>query len=525
MTKVAGMHFFKQLIIVNVLVLTGLPACNRTPDKKQAVTDQRRPAVHLFSEDHLMGVPTGFVYADGEYHLFYRQAGGTAWMQAVSKNLVSWTPLPPAVMPDSLNDIIPGSIVYDSMNRSGLGSPDKAPFIAYYLKPSGDVTNPAEQGTTTVSIAYSTDKGHSWLKYKGRPVIAKGRFSSGPKIFWYDASSQWIMCLPVDESISFYSSPDGIHWKYRSNFAGSEQTGNTAVWQFPDLFPLSVKEADQKKWVLLIDETKTDSGNAPVTKYIVGDFDGQSFRVTQPDAKKFNFLLDYGEDFYAGITCRNAPGGRTILMGLMDCGKYKKPDSAGGCRSSMSFPRELKLVKDGFLYLLTASPVMEISNLYGRKDSLNAFIVPTSSRIVFNQLPFKNVPAEIRLDFDISRQDWIGFPLSYGIKFQNSLGQSYTIKYENDFKGFTISRNISGAQQEGSSSDYQYDVTYRAKGPVFEWRILLDHSSIEFFADSSKIAVTNLMHFSEPVQSIELFSERSPVHVLKCSITELHPIR
>ena len=155
---------------------------------------------------------------------------------------------------------------------------------------------------------------------------------------------------------------------------------------------------------------------------------------------------------------------------------------------------------------------------------MNEFDVPPTSRIAFNRLRFKNTPVEIKLVFDISKQDQVGFPLSYGIKFQNSPGEYYTIKYENDFKGFTISRNGSTAKKWLKSFNLDYDLTYRAKGPVFEWRIILDKSSIDLFADSSKIVVTNLMHPSEPFQSIELFSERSPVHVLKCSVTELKPI-
>jgi fructan beta-fructosidase len=516
------MHVFKQRLPVIVLVLAGLSACNVTPGKNRAAD---RPAIHLHGGDKQMGIPAGFVYAGGTYHFFYRQSGSRAWAHAVSRDLLNWNRLPPAALPDSAEDIIPGSIVYDSLNRSGLGGRSAAPFIAYYLKPQKGTRDSAQDGTTEVSLAYSVDSGRTWLQYKGNPVIAKGALSSGPRVFWHDATRQWIMCLAADESISFYSSPDGLHWKYRSNFAGSEQTGNPAIWQFPDLFPLQAPDASPQKWVLLVNETVPGGSDAPVTKYIIGDFDGERFRVTQPQAKKFQFLLDYGEDFSAGIICGNAPGGQRILTGLMDCGKYAKPDSPVACRSAAAFPRELKLVKDGFLYLLTAAPVSEIKNLYGRKDSLQAFTVPTSSRIVFNRPAFNNMPSEIRLDFDISRQDWIGFPLSYGIKFQNSRGEYYTIKYENDFKGFAISRKMSGGKQETGPFDYSYDVTYRAKGPVFSWRIILDHTSVEFFADSSRMAVTNLMHFSEPVQSIELFSERSPVQVLQCSITELRPVR
>jgi fructan beta-fructosidase len=514
------MDLFKQLVPVWVLVLAALFGCNRRADKQQAAD---RPAVHLYGADGQMGIPAGFVFAGGAYHFFYRQPGSNALGHAVSRDLVNWKRLRPAVLPDSAEESLPGSIVYDSLNRSGLGRAGTAPLLVYYLKSEARNRDSVQDEAMAVSLAYSLDSGLSWHAYGGNPVSRQGRFASGPRVFWYPATGQWIMCLAVDESVRFFSSADGLHWNYRSSFAGSEQTGNPAFWQFPDLFPLQAPDSSGRKWALLVNETRPGSSDAPVTKYIIGDFDGENFRVTQPGAKKFRFLLDYGEDFCAGISCENAPGGRRILTGLMDCRKYARPGSFPACSSIAAFPRELKLVKDGFLYLLTAAPVKEIKDLYGKKDSLQAFTVPTSSRVVFNRLAFNNIPSEIRIGFDISRQDWIGFPLSYGIKFQNSVGESYTIKYENDFKSFAISRKMSGGKQEGNPFDYRYDVTYRAKGPVFDWHILLDQGSIEFFADSNKIAVTNLMHFSEPVQSIELFSERSPMRVQRCSITELHP--
>jgi len=88
--------------------------------------------------------------------------------------------------------------------------------------------------------------------------------------------------------INFYSSPDCIHWEYMSNFKKREQANNT-FWEYPELFPLTVKGSNETKWVLLVNESGADAEYAPTAKYFIGDFDGQSFKATQLDAKKFSY--------------------------------------------------------------------------------------------------------------------------------------------------------------------------------------------------------------------------------------------
>ncbi len=518
--------------LLSVLIFAGLFTCNEdnhSNSRRVKYTEPNRPKVHFTPEKNWMGVPSGFVYFEGEYHLFFEHNpdqpiwGNLHWGHAVSKDLVHWTNLPIAIFPDSLGNIFSGCVVADINNTSDLGSVDNPPLIAFYMQENQENIVNNQDEVRMLSIAYSIDKGYKWIKYKGNPIITWSRYFSDPKVFWYEQTKKWIMCVAVYDMINFYSSTDCIHWEYMSNFQKKNQANNTS-WQYPELFPLTVKGSNETKWVLLVNESGADVEYTPTTRYFIGDFDGQSFKATQLDAKKFSYWLDYGKDIFANISCSNAPNNRRIIIGWMNCWQYAELEPIEVWRGSATFPRELTLVKDDFLYLLTVTPIAEISNLYGKRKSIKGFEVPTNSKIIFDKLSFNKTPSEIKIVFDISRQKWMGFPLSYGIKFQNSLGEYYTIKYENDYQDFFIDRTISTKNGFSKSFNLKFYLRYRAKGPTFEWRIILDSSSIEFFADNCKVSITNTIYPSEPLQFIELFAERSPIHVLDCSITELKSI-
>ena len=120
-----------------------------------------------------MNDPNGMVYLDGEYHLFYQyNPYGTRWQNmhwghAVSTDLVSWTYLPAPLAPDSLGAIFSGSAVIDVHNTAGFG---ENTMVAIYTSAGKKQTQ---------SIAYSTDKGRTFTKYEGNPVIPipESRFS------------------------------------------------------------------------------------------------------------------------------------------------------------------------------------------------------------------------------------------------------------------------------------------------------------------------------------------------------------
>ena len=185
-----------------------------------------RPQFHFSPEYGWMNDPNGLVYLDGEYHLFYQYNpygntwGNMHWGHAVSTDLTSWTYLPVALGIDSLGDIFSGSAVVDVNNTAGFG---KNAMIAIYT---------SNGKTQQQSIAYSTDKGRTFTKYTGNPVIPNPGITDfrDPKVSCNEQSKQWVMALATKQTITFYGSADLKKWSKLSEFA-SESGSQGGVWE------------------------------------------------------------------------------------------------------------------------------------------------------------------------------------------------------------------------------------------------------------------------------------------------------
>ncbi len=212
------------------------------------------------------------------------------------------------------------------------------------------------------SIAYSLDKGRSWTKYPGNPVLQNPgiRDFRDPKVAWYAEGEKWIMTLAAQDRIMFYSSPDLIQWSLESEFG--ENTGaHGGVWECPDLFPMDVN--GEEKWVLLVSINPGGPNGGSATQYFVGEFDGNSFHNENPGTEPL--WIDHGKDNYAGVTWSDIPekDGRRIFMGWMSNWQYANQVPTERWRSAMTLPRELILDREGEGYLLRSIPVNETEKL------------------------------------------------------------------------------------------------------------------------------------------------------------------
>jgi len=255
-------------------------------------SQKHRPQFHFSPPSQWMNDPNGMYYHDGEYHLFYQHYpdsnvwGPMHWGHAVSTDLVNWENLPIAIYPDELGYIFSGSAVADLKNTSGLGTSENPPMVAIYTyhDMEGDLAGEIE--IQSQGIAYSVDKGRTWIKYENNPVLANPGIKDfrDPKVMWHEESSKWIMTLAVWDRVMFYSSPNLIDWTFESEF-GEEWGSHVGVWECPDLFPIKVADADEEKWVLLVSLGSGGPNGGSVTQYFVGDFDGNKFELEKEFAK------------------------------------------------------------------------------------------------------------------------------------------------------------------------------------------------------------------------------------------------
>ncbi|SCF15713.1 levanase [Micromonospora purpureochromogenes] len=272
-----------------------------------------RPQVHFSPERNWMNDPNGLVWYEGEWHLFYQynpegaQWGNMSWGHAVSRDLQHWEELPVAIGYSADEHIFSGSVVVDERNTSGFGAPGAPAMVAVYTS-----WYPAT-GIQAQSLAYSTDRGRTWTKYAGNPVLDLGsREFRDPKVFWDTRSGQWTMAvvLATEHKVSFYGSSDLRSWRHLSDFGPANAVGG--VWEVPDLFELPVDgDPQRRKWVLVVNLNPGAVAGGSGAQYFLGDWDGTTFTAEtvvegEPAPPAGKVFADFEGD-YAGWTVQNDP--------------------------------------------------------------------------------------------------------------------------------------------------------------------------------------------------------------------------
>ena len=256
-------------------------------------TEPFRPQYHFTPEKNWMNDPNGLVYYEGEYHLFYQynpfgdKWGHMSWGHAVGSDLVHWKHLALALPESDSVMIFSGSAVVNWKNTSGFGQNGKPPIVAIY---TGYNTS---NNLQYQCVAYSNDKGRTWTKYSGNPVInINSKDFRDPKVHWYEPAKCWLMVVALSDQrkIRFYHSSDLKHWTSLSDFGPAGATDG--AWECPDFFSLPVDgSADESEFVLVANV----GGGAPAgqsgTQYFIGNFDGTNF-TPDPDSL-FKSVTDF----------------------------------------------------------------------------------------------------------------------------------------------------------------------------------------------------------------------------------------
>uniref|UniRef100_A0AAU1ZYG9 GH32 C-terminal domain-containing protein n=1 Tax=Streptomyces sp. NBC_00093 TaxID=2975649 RepID=A0AAU1ZYG9_9ACTN len=270
-------------MIAAVATVCALSAAPLAPQAVAADTppysETYRPQFHFTPEKNWMNDPNGLVYYQGEYHLFYQYNpngnswGDMSWGHAVSTDLVHWTELPLALSYDDNEMVFSGSAVVDRDNTTGFGTTENPAMVAIYT------SHNSTTGIQAQSLAYSTDRGRTWTKYQGSPVLDIGsRDFRDPKVQWYAPTNSWLMTVSMsaEHKVRFYSSKNLKDWTLQSEFGPAGATGG--VWECPDLFPLAVDGDETKiKWVLVVNINPGGIAGGSAAQYFVGDFDGTRF--------------------------------------------------------------------------------------------------------------------------------------------------------------------------------------------------------------------------------------------------------
>ena len=435
-------------------ILDRVSAGDKPKNHETFYSEKLRPQFHFSSPRGWNNDPNGLVYYKGEYHLFYqRNPFGWAWDNmtwghAISEDLVHWKHLPDALHPDAMGTMYSGTAIVDKKNTLGFKTGDEDPIILFYTSAGG--MNPWSEGEPhTQSIAYSNDRGRTFTKWEGNPVV--GHIQDGnrdPRVFWHEPTKKWVMVLYLgDNDTGFLTSDNLKDWTEQSRIEGFHEC--------PELFQMPVDgDKDRKKWVLY----------GAAGDYMIGQFDGKVFT---PETEIIEYA--HGDGFYASQLYNNIPSedGRVIQVAW---GRIDIPGMP--FNQMMTFPVSLELRNTGEGLRLCPMPIREIEKLYASEEVFKDIRVEPGSNLL------SGIEGDL---FDIQAEIEILEANRFGFRIRG-------IEVVWDAEAETVTSGwVTYDAKEMALTTGEESARLAADDGRIRLRILVDRTSIEVFANDGEV--------------------------------------
>lgn len=380
------------------------------------------------------------------------------------------------------------------------------------------------EGGESQSLATSTDRGRTFARYAGNPVLpGEGREDfRDPKVFRHPETEARVMVVSLGRSVGIFRSPDLLTWDLASEF-GDGHGLHSAVWECPDLFPLPLDgDPSQMLWVLSVSGGDSEETGGSTAQYVVGEFDGHGFApVTPPELVR---ITDTGQDFYAAQTFSGLPDGRRVWMGWV--GNWRHPCSAPtqGWTNHLSVPRELSLRTHEDGPVLAQRPVVELDAL--RERPIVVRDVQVEGVIA---LDVRGRSIDLEAELDLGGATRAGLRLLMG----SASGQEHWFDVGVDATTHEVFLDRTHAGVETLRvPEREEDVEFavRRSGPrlgrggVATLRVLLDESSVEVFVDDGLTTATMLVYPHDGDDGIGLFAEGGTATLLSLTVSPMRPL-
>ena len=466
--------------------------------------DSLRPTYHFTAQRNWINDPNGLVYFAGEYHLCYQYNPlgnihrNMSWGHAVSADLLHWRELEVAIPVEASVEAFSGGAVVDWRNSSGFGIGDLPPLVAAF---TGHHTAKRLQDQR---LAYSNDRGRTWRRYAGNPVLDIGESDfRDPKLFWHAATQRWVMLLVLSHEckIQFYGSSDLKTWQYLSDFgpAGS----SAGIWEVPELLELKVEDSGESRWMLKVDIGQGGPCGGSAGQYFIGQFDGTRFVADSSSLETAPNWIDGGKDFYAAIAWSDAPDGRLIWIGWMNNWQYAAALPTSPWRGAMTIPRTLSLRRAAVGHALVQRPIGQIEGLRSAHQQ-------RSDLRLEGRLTLGALSAALEIKLRVRLEDTAGFVVE--------LGQHARVGYDAVTHELYVERDA--AEFSTDFGGRHSRVVQPVKG-ILELHVFIDACSVEVFADDGACVITDLLMRAVQPQDFALCSSNGAVQVLNLDVWTL----
>jgi len=482
----------------SLLILLLFISCKFSPEKETT-----EASIHFASNKLKEGIPSGLIHDGKEYHLFYQGKTDSAtikWEQATSADLVHWNKPTELTFPDVNGTVNSASFVIDWNNTTGLAKDGQSPLVAIYQVSSADQSNSQD-------LAYSFDLGKTWTKYAENLLsLDTGEASYKiSKIIWHEESQKWILVLTGWDHVRFYSSDNLIDWQFSSTF--SEVLDYVSgEWDYADFFPLIAEGSNETKWILLVSYHFGNPSSGAGTRSIVGDFNGFTFQPVHEKIKS----VDYGSDNFAGVTCN-------LKNDCFHIGCINNSTEASQSFNSFTLPRKLSLSRNFNGYIIKSAPAEEISQLRAKKKLIAGTDLKGAIAITQKQ----TLPYEINLTFNTNKLQWLNFAEKFGVELSEDNGDKITVAYNHSKRVFYIDRFFSDTNDQKVNPQETDYAPFIANGETLDFRIIIDHESIELFSGNGSVVMTEKISPDKDFNRLKIFAEGGEITSKEATIYRL----
>ncbi|KAL9256046.1 Beta-fructofuranosidase, insoluble isoenzyme 1-like protein [Drosera capensis] len=475
----------------------------------------------------------GPMYWKGIYHLFYQYNpkgavwGNIVWAHSVSKDLITWDALEPAIYPSKPFDengcwsgsatILPGNkpvILYtglDPHNRQvqNIAYPanHSDPYLREWVKPD---YNPIIQPSPGMNTSLFRDPTTAWWTKGHWKIIVGGRWKKHKGVAW------------------LYRSKDFKTWiKARHPLHSAPHTG---MWECPDFYPVgenglrsgldTLRVGPNVKHVLKVslDETRFEY-------YTIGTYDLDKDRYT-PDNTTVDgwagLRYDYG-NFYASKTFYDSKHHRRILWGWSNESSVPNEDIQKGWAGIQAIPRSVWLDRNG--KQLLQWPIKGVEKLRKDKVDVSKLGLNQGAQVEIHGITPAQADVEVTFSFESLDKaepfdpSWTGMDAQTvcGLKRSTVLGglgpfglltlasedlEEYTPVFFRIFKAQDSKHVVLMCADASSSSldplpykpSFAGFVDVDLHNKKLSLRTLIDHSVVESFGEGGKTVITTRVY-------------------------------
>ncbi len=529
------------------------------------------PKLDAGNESSWMNDPSGLIFQDGVYHVYYQSANIPArfdpnqvhWDHASSRDLLNWTEHPRVFSPAS-GDVRGGSPFTGS--AVGVGRDDPAAVGA----PGGNERCIVALFTRAVPLvrqrqnrAASCDGGRTFsADVHALSAALPELHYRDPKVFRFEnpddpQSSTWVMVLAVGDFVELYQADDlAGRWERTDRlriFTGGFASSSNPFVETADLLRVPVEgEPNADAWVLTFARGAVPPGtnedwfdwftqDVPTPSfYLTGRFDGRRFLAdgapTGAGRGDFNHndiarRLDAGPDFYAaqswhmdGTTSADFATRDPIVAAWVSNWNYALFLPTHGWQGQLSIPRTFRLhrTQQGLRLVQQPIPATELLRDRNPPPAWRVRDVPIDGGGHVIDLDGEK-SYELLLDVDAGAADRISVDVNDGpnrgsitMHWQREGRDSGRLHLDRA-QSFPLAQAPNGFVYEARLNSTVVDLV----GNRLRLRMLVDRNSVEVFPEHGQAPLTGLFYPHPDNRDLRLRTDGGRARIVSATVYDL----